>query len=93
MIIDDGFEYRGYRVHCAANATADGRFAADLMITRVTPDRLLERHFTQVASCASQREAFEYARQIGTTWIDAQEQMPPPSTPLSAPTSFGVHVS
>lgn len=92
MAIDDGFEYRNYRVHCATRATSEGRFAADLMITRVTPDRLLERHFSQVASCSSQREAFEHAREAGIAWIDAQEQMPP-SFPSYAPSLVGAHVN
>lgn len=92
MVIDDEFEYRNYRVHCSVMVTSDGRFAAGLVITRVTPERLLERHFPHVASFASKREAFEHARQVSTAWIDAQDQVPM-SAPPSTLTSHGVHVS
>jgi hypothetical protein len=77
MKIDDGFEYKSYRVHCTAKPTSHG-FTADLMITRVTPDRLLERHFPRVALDTSKAEALEHARQIGMAWIDAQETTPAP---------------
>ncbi len=69
----DDFEYRSYRVHCYAQAISTSRFASGLVITRVTPERLLERHFPQVASFASKRDAFEHARAVGMAWIDAQE--------------------
>jgi len=92
MVIDDEFEYKSYRVHCSVTVTSNRRFAVGLVITRITPDRLLERHFPRVASFASKREAFEHARHVGTAWIDAQEQVPTSASP-SALMSFGLRVS
>lgn len=92
MNIDDGFEYKSYRVHCAARATSHGRFTADLMVTRVTPDRLLERHFPRAALGASKAEALEHARQLGMAWIDAHETAPAPM-PCSPPPLREVRVS
>jgi len=92
MVTDDEFDYKSYRVHCCATATSNRRFAASLMITRVTPDRLTERHFPQVAVFATKREAFEHARQFGMAWIDAQTQVPASLLP-SKLTSVGAHVS
>jgi hypothetical protein len=82
MLIDDEFDYRSYRVHCSANTTSNRRFAVSLVITRVTPERLTERHFPHVASFATKREAFEHGRQVGMAWIDAQEQQVALTTPL-----------
>ena len=92
MSNDDGFEYKSYRVHCTAKAISGGRFTADLMVTRVTPERLLERHFNHVASCSSKDEACECARKVGMAWIDAQQQMPSP-IPTSTLTLHTVRVN
>jgi len=92
MVIDDEFEYKSYRVHCSAKQVSRGRFAVGLVITRVTPERLLERHFPHVASFASKREAFEHARHVGTAWIDAQEQIQP-APPAPKLTTLSVQVS
>lgn len=83
MMIDDDFEYRSYRVHCSATTTSKRRFAVSLVITRVTPDRLMERHFPHAESFATKRDAVEHARQVGMAWIDAQVPVPASSVPLS----------
>src|SRR5438093_8272965 len=92
MIIDDGFEYKGFRIHCLAEASRNGRFSAGLVITRVTPERLLERHFPRIASFSSRREACEHVRQVAMAWIDAQE-VPIASIPPATTAPVVAHVN
>ena len=93
MVIDDEFEYRSCRVHCSVKLTSNRRYAASVVITRVTPDRLMERHFPPMASFATKREALENARQAGIEWIDAQVQLPPAVVLPTGLASIGARLS
>ncbi|KKL34022.1 hypothetical protein WR30_26170 [Burkholderia contaminans FFH2055] len=61
------FVMRGYEMNCEPRVTEDGRFAAQVEVTKLGFSR--EAAFRSLGEFATEAEAVEYAKNFSVEWL------------------------